>query len=73
VLTFLEKYATTEYKLMKRKDFEMYIVRDAATKKVVAGMFEPLESLAEAEGAADYLLEKGFVENVIVERIEDDE
>ena len=51
----------------------MYIVRDAATNKILAGMFEPLETLAEAEGAVSYLLEKGFVENVIVERIEDDE
>ena len=43
-----------------------YLVKDADTGRVLAGMFEPLETVEEARGAQAYYIEKGFAENVVI-------
>lgn len=43
-----------------------YLVKDAKTGRVLAGLFEALETMKEAEGAAAYYVERGFVEEAII-------
>ena len=47
-----------------------YLVRDADTGRVLAGLFEALETEQEAQGAAAYFVEKGFVEATVIEEYE---
>ena len=49
----------------------MYLVKEKKSGRILAGLFEAIESEQEAKGAADYFIEKGFVEEVIVENIEE--
>lgn len=41
-----------------------YLVKDMDTGRVLAGMFEAIETVEEAKGAQAYFIEKGFAENV---------
>lgn len=43
-----------------------YLVKDADTGRTLAGMFEALETEQEAQGAANYFVEKGFAKNVTI-------
>ena len=47
-----------------------YLVKDAATGRVLAGLFEALETIEEARGAQAYFIEKGFAKNVTIEEYE---
>ena len=49
-----------------------YLVRDADTGRVLAGLFEALETIEEARGAQAYFIEKGFAKNVTIEEYETD-
>jgi len=43
-----------------------YLVKDMDTGRVLAGMFEAIETVEEAKCAQDYLSEKGGAKNVRV-------
>ena len=47
-----------------------YLIRDADTGRILAGMFEALETVEEARGAQAYFIEKGFAKNVTIEEYE---
>lgn len=49
----------------------MYLVKDKQSGRILAGLFEAIESEQEAKGAGDYFIEKGFVEEVVIDEIFD--
>jgi len=49
----------------------MFLVKEKESGRILAGLFEAIESEHEAKGAADYFIEKGFVEEIIIEKIEE--
>jgi len=58
------------YVVERKGNVMNYLVKDAATGRVLAGLFEALETEQEAQGAAAYFVEKGFVEATIIEEYE---
>jgi hypothetical protein len=58
------------YVVERKGNVMNYLVKDAATGRVLAGMFEALETEQEAQGAAAYFVEKGFVEATVIEEYE---
>jgi hypothetical protein len=49
----------------------MYLVKEKKSGRILAGLFEAIESEQEAKGAADYFIEKGFVKEVDILEIFD--
>ena len=49
----------------------MYLVKEKKSGRILAGLFEAIENEHEAKGAADYFIEKKFVEEIIIEKIEE--
>ena len=49
----------------------MFLVKEKETGRILAGLFEALETEQEAQGAGAYFVEKGFVEEIIIEEIFD--
>lgn len=47
-----------------------YLIRNADTGRILAGMFEAIETVEEARGAQAYFIEKGFAKNVTIEEYE---
>jgi len=43
-----------------------YLVKDMDSGRVLAGLFEAIETVEEAKGAQAYFIEKGFAKNVAV-------
>ena len=50
-----------------------YLIRDMDTGRVLAGLFEAIETVEEAKGAQAYFIEKGFAKNVGIVEYENDE
>ena len=49
----------------------MYLVKEKKSGRILAGLFEAIENENEAKGAANYFIEKKFVEEIIIEEIFD--
>lgn len=49
----------------------MYLVKDKQSGRILAGLFEEIESEQEAKGAGDYFVEKGFVKEYDINEIFD--
>jgi len=48
-----------------------YLIKDMDSGRVLAGLFEAIETVEEAKGAQAYFIEKGFAKNVGVMEIEE--
>jgi hypothetical protein len=55
----------------REKGHIMFLVKEKKSGRILAGLFEAIESEHEAKGAADYFIEKKFVEEIIIEKIEE--